>query len=156
MYTREELEAKSESELAAICGDLDPKFNPEMASVASMIELILDNPLGVVVKKKPPRARATKPKVEAAEPAIKVQVETKPKRKRLIIHNQEGTDSSPFVKVGVNGTMYQIARETEVTVPYEVIHVLENAVITRDERGPDGHMVERHARRFPFTVLGDA
>lgn len=83
-------------------------------------------------------------------------LQTREKKFRIIVHNQDGVDSSPFIKVGVNDVVYQIAREREVVVPEAVKHVLENAVITRYEDAPDGRSkVEVQARRFPFTVLGE-
>ena len=60
----------------------------------------------------------------------------------------------------VNGRAYQIERGKRVEVPFEVVHVLENAVINKtipveDERTglPNGHIV-RPMRRFPFQNLG--
>lgn len=80
-----------------------------------------------------------------------------PKRFKIIVHNQEGVENTAFVKVGVNGTMYQIKREVEVEVPEPVVNVLKEAVIDKYEPGPDGSGTALvKVRRFPFTVLGEA
>ena len=87
---------------------------------------------------------------------------TKPKSKnyRLIVQNQEGVDNTPYIVVGVNGKVWQIPRDTEVTVPESVVNTLREAVMTlleqqRDEQGRN-IVVERKAPRFPFHVLGEA
>ena len=156
MYTRDELELMSESELAKICVQVDAEFNSEMQSPASMVDFILGHPLAAVAKKAPAKARIRKAVAPEPERSDVPAKPVKSGRKRLIIHNQEGVEASPFVKVQVNGRMYQISREVEVEVPMEVVHVLENAVITTDTRDDRGNHTERHLRRFPFTVLGDA
>ena len=78
-------------------------------------------------------------------------------RVEIIVHS-DANDSSD-VKVGVNGRMYLIKRDTPVRVPKSVVNVLENAVETRLEpvgQRADGTVEyrERSARRFAFDVRG--
>jgi hypothetical protein len=80
-----------------------------------------------------------------------------PRRYKIIIHDQEGPDNTPFVKVSVQGVMTTIPRNTEVVVSHAIKHVLDNCEMTlfQFERGPDGsqRVVERNVRRFPFSVV---
>ena len=152
-YTQEELEAKSESQLAAIIKYMGIG-NPETMSSASMIDAILKNSIETVAEA-PAKKRRTKVEVAKAVKSAPVAKEPVIKKKRLIIHNQEGPEASTLVKVQVNGVMYTIPREKEVVVPEYVIGVLQNAVRTDYER-VNGAYEERHSRRFPFTILGDA
>ncbi len=78
-------------------------------------------------------------------------------RVRIVVHS-DANDSSD-VKVGFNGTMYQIKRDTEVEVPRAVYNILNDAVVTHMEPGgqnEDGSTKyrERSARRFAFDVRG--
>ena len=103
------------------------------------------------IKDTPKKTTRTRSKVQT-EPAV---VAKGPKKYRLIIHNQEGVDNTPFVKVqdGNAGVMYTIPRDVEVVVPEVVINILKDAVTTRYEPSGDT-MIMRSAPRFPFTVLG--
>lgn len=83
-------------------------------------------------------------------------------KERYAIIVEEGTESNSdkTITPQVNGRAYQIERGKRVEVPFEVVHVLENAVINKtiaveDERTglPNGHIV-RPMRRFPFQNLG--
>ena len=83
-------------------------------------------------------------------------------KERYAIIVEEGTEanSDKTITPQVNGRAYQIERGKRVEVPFEVVHVLENAVINKtiaveDERTglPNGHIV-RPMRRFPFQNLG--
>lgn len=146
--TREELELKPESELVEIAEQLGLSVNPDAATVASLVDAIeAELDAGAALPSAPKRAKKS---TSVATPAA-----PKATRKRIIVHNQEGVDASPFVKVQVNGVMFTLPREIEVSVPIEVINVLNDAVVTRLEQ-QGNVLVERHARRFPFTVLGDA
>lgn len=107
-----------------------------------IVEIVEDEIVEVAAK---PVAKASK-SVPKAPP--------KPKMFKIIIHNQEGPDASKFVKVQPNGIMYAIPREKEVVVPEIVVNVLNDAVVTRMEY-ENGALVERPARRHPFTVLGE-
>lgn len=103
------------------------------------------------IKDTPKKETRTRSKVRAEVAAV----DKGPKKYRLIIHNQEGVDNTPFVKVqdGNAGIMYTIPRDVEVVVPEVVISILRDAVTTRYEPS-GGTMIERSAPRFPFTVLG--
>jgi hypothetical protein len=71
----------------------------------------------------------------------------------LVIHKQEGPGGSDDVTVGVNGRVWQIKREHEVTVPAGVYHVLMDAVEKRyrmNEKGDD--FEESDVNRFPVSV----
>ena len=78
---------------------------------------------------------------------------------RIIMHNQEGNNGDQAVFVACNGMGYSIPRETPVIVPEPILKALEDAVETkyyREEQNGQfvGPMLERHVRRFPFSVLG--
>lgn len=142
MYTREELESKTETELGKIARSIDKTIRPENYSVQTLIELI------VGMQTTGAKRTRTRKKVEAVE-AVEAVKEKPVVKKRIIIHNQEGVNSSEYVKVQHNGTMYTIPRDVEVEVPEYVVGVLADAVMTDTK-------TDRNFRRFPFTVLGDA
>jgi hypothetical protein len=165
MYTNADLAAKSEAELGEIAQLLGLKLNIATSSKNDVITAILaeagadgddleeeveeieDDLEEEVVVAKAPKKRATK--------AATAPVKTASGKKRIIVHNQEGNDAGPFVKVGLNGVMYAIPRDVEVIVPDGVVGVLSNAIVTRTTQ--EGRQtVERSAPRHPFTVLGDA
>lgn len=104
----------------------------------------------------PPAEEATKP-TKAAKPAkaaIAKALATKgqPDRVKLTIFEQDGPSGGDDVTVSVNGTAYQIKRGVEVEVPYGVVHVLENAVITQFDPLKEGGVRERNVKRFNFSV----
>lgn len=143
-FTKSQLDKKSDAELAQIATDLGLDLSPESTSKAVYVASILQ------IQAEDARLNADASVVE--EPAA---VEAPQKKLRILVHNQEGVEATPFVKVQVNGTMYTLPREQEVTVPAEVVEVLNNAVVTRFvQEGRD--LVEKPARRFPYTVLGEA
>ena len=66
--------------------------------------------------------------------------------------NQEGVvGGTDDIFVGVNGRGYQIKREEEVELLEEVLHAVENAVITKTERDENGNEIERNIPRFSYT-----
>lgn len=78
------------------------------------------------------------------------------KKAVLVIDQVEGKPN--YETVGVNGKTYQIQRGVEVTVPWEVVHVLDNAIETRliQTTHPITGMIEttyqdRHA--IPYRVM---
>jgi len=77
-----------------------------------------------------------------------------PKRVKVRIHNQEGVvGGTADVFVGVNGRGYQIKREEDVELPVEVLHALDNAVMTVVERGDDGNEIQREIKRFAYSKV---
>lgn len=148
MHTKESLSTATEKELASIAKSLGILLQPDSTLKSEYITEILahseDASEDTVIEVAPPKPRA-KAKPEA----------TAPTKMRILINNQDGVDSSPFVKVCVNGEMTTIPRDIEAVVGIEVVHVLENAVITRFVQ-EGGQLVEKSARRFPFSVLGPA
>lgn len=136
MATKKDLSALPESDLISMGTDLGLKFDPALETKASMVDAILtaSNP------------EATEIPASAEEPEPRV---------RIIVHHQEGLEASKFVKVQINGTMYTLPRETELTVPESVLGVLNDAVQTVTVY-ENGKAEERNARRFPYTVLGPA
>jgi hypothetical protein len=178
MYTKQELTAMDEVELNRVANkvfnlevstDTTPKktiidmilaAQPEPEETAD--EVIEDEPVEAEesVEDEPVEAEevvvevAPAPKPKAAPKAKAAPAPDKPKMFKIIVHNQEGVDASKFVKVQPNGTMYAIPREQEVVVPEIVVNVLKDAVVTRMEY-ENGALVERSARRHPFTILGE-
>lgn len=144
MHTKEELDKATESKLADLAkAEFGIDATPNMTK-ADLVAAIL-------------QAQEDDAAPEGFEEAEAEEVPQAPLKKyRLIVHNQEGVDSSPFLKVGVNGTHFQIAREKEVVVPEPVIDVLKNAVIEKFEPVAGGGVEITQVRRIPFSVLGEA
>ena len=149
MFTKEELNAKKTTELAVIAEELGIQLVAENTTKPTYIKEILqaqeeDAALTIAAETEP------EPELEPEIKAPKAE-----KKFRISVSNQDGVENTPFVKVCVNGTMYAIPRETEVVVPESVIEVLNNAVTTRFiQEGRD--VVARSAKRFPFSILGEA
>ena len=70
-------------------------------------------------------------------------------RKTIVVHQGEGAAGRDDLMIGVNGVMFVIKRGKPVSVPVEVVHVLENAVTTTYE---NGEVVD--TPRFAFSVVG--
>jgi hypothetical protein len=146
IYSTKELASKSEKELAAIAEELGLVLNAESTGKNGYILEII--------------AAQEEDIKEVAEPIATIatnDVATLPKKVkkfRIIVANQEGPEETRFVKVQVNQEMFAIPREVEVVVPEYVVEVLNNAVVTRYvQEGLD--LVERKAKRFPFSILGE-
>lgn len=151
-YTEQQLNKLTESAVAKI---LETEFRlqvPAAATKAEMVQAVLaaqaeesqDSAIPAVIPPSPPIWTTST-------------VSSPNRRLRLIVHNQEGVENTPFVKVGVNGVMYQLPREKELEVPEAVVNVLRDAVIDKFEPGADGSGTQlTKVRRFPFTVLGEA
>ena len=145
--TRKDLAKKTESELLSLAtaSDIDV---PAGADKDEIIDLVLavdasSHAEDVIIASDPAKVKA------------KTSVPSGPKKYRVIVHNQDGVDSSKFISVQVNGYLNTIPREVEVVLSEEYVHVLENAVVDR-HMYEDGRLVIKPARRFPFTVLGPA
>lgn len=143
------LAGMTEMELAKMAQEMNIEVSPN----ATKQELIAS----ITLMEKAKTSQVESMSTAATTTATKVD---KPKKYRLIVQNQEGVDNTPYIVVGVNGKVWQIPRDTEVTVPEEVINTLREAVMTlleqqRDEQGRN-IVVERKAPRFPFHVLGEA
>ena len=147
MFTKEELNKKKNAELAVIAEELGIQLVAENTAKGTYITEILqaqedDAALTIAAEFEP-------------EPEPKIEAPKAEKKFRISVSNQDGVENTPFVKVCVNGTMYAIPRETEVVVPESVIEVLNNAVTTRFiQEGRE--VVARSAKRFPFSILGEA
>ena len=140
MYSRAQLNKLTSADLRALA---EKEFGLEVSEDTQRMDAIR----GVL------DAQEAKSLVEAGEeaPAPK-----KEKKFRIIIHNQEGAEGSSFIKIMVNGVMFQINREKEVTVPARVKEVLDNAIQTKFEPDENGDLQPRDVRRFAYTVLGPA
>lgn len=91
-------------------------------------------------------ANYNQPTIEVGEPqeAPKAFVAGEPdtrKRVRIIIPNQDGSGGKDAVPVGVNGKVALIKRGVEVDLPYEYLHVLENAKKVQFDKGPNGEPI---------------
>lgn len=146
MHTKEELDKKTESKLVDLAKaefGIDAAPNMTKADiVAAILQAQEDD--------------AAPAGFEEAELEAEEAPRAPAKKYRLIVHNQEGVDSSPFLKVGINGNHYQITREKEVVVPESVIAVLKDAVIEKFEPVAGGGVDITQVRRIPFSVLGEA
>ena len=78
---------------------------------------------------------------------------TKPSRVNVIFHNQEGDLGKTDIFVSVNGYAYQIKRNEPVSLPPEVIEVIDNAVVTHVER-VNGVDETRDLQRFTYSLAG--
>jgi phosphotransferase system IIB component len=136
------LKKLNEAALAEIARGLELSIDPTKMSKAELIAAIekVEQPHEEIEENQENEAPAPK------------RVKREPKRYKIIVHNQEGVDNTPFIKVGVNGVMYQITREKEVIVNEGVKHVLDTAIMTVF-RQEGRQMVAQDVRRFPYTVL---
>lgn len=75
-------------------------------------------------------------------------------RRWITVHEGAGDDGKLPVSVQVKGVAYQIPRGVRVPAPVEVIHVLNNAVVTHYQSRPGGQTEERNVPRFPFSDHG--
>lgn len=148
--TKSELNKMNEAALAELAERLGLEVNPGTATKKFLIESI--------ETKLAEQSRVEEEDNEENEELVLEEGVTPqpkkpaaPKRYKIMIHAQE-SDPSPFIKVSINGKMYQIYRDQEVVVPEEVKHVLDNAVMTVFQR-VGNVMEERNVRRYPFSVL---
>lgn len=72
----------------------------------------------------------------------------------VTIFEQEGDAGREDVFIGINGVGYQIKRGSRVSLPVEVVHVLDNSVQTIYESQPNGDTRTRQLKRFNYTVHG--
>jgi ornithine carbamoyltransferase len=72
-------------------------------------------------------------------------------RSKVSFHNTSDETGDIFVQL--NGVAYQIKREEEVSLPNEVLGVIDDAVITRFERDEKGGELTRDIKRFPYTKV---
>jgi hypothetical protein len=142
-YLSSDLNSKTEKDLQKILTELDVEFDENKATKSDLIFSILDA-----------QAIQHTELMEEIETAP-IAKPTKAKRFQIILSNQEGVEQTPFVKVQVNGEMFAIPREVEVSVPDYVIEVLEHAIVTRYAQVGD-EMIEQKSRRFPFQILGES
>jgi hypothetical protein len=157
--TPKELSRMNEAALASIAADYGVAVSADSMTKKQMIDLIIP----AIERQSRIEAEENEENEDLilAEPVPeapkKVEKTDKSKRYKIIIHDQEGPDNTPFVKVSVQGVMTTIPRNTEVVVGHAIKHVLDNATMTlfQFERGPDGtqRVVERNVRRFPFSVV---
>ena len=150
-YLSTELKIKSETELAEIAEELGLQLNATKTNKNDYIFAILDvQESDAAIAAELLAQEAIVEEVEEVEETPKAA-----KRIRIIVANQEGPEQTAFVKVQVNGEMFAIPREVEVSVPSYVVEVLEHAIVTRYTQVGD-EMIEQKARRFPFQILGPA
>lgn len=98
----------------------------------------------------------TNPVIDEKPATPKKRASRKPKSDRIKVrfHNQEGVPGgTDDIFVGVNGRGYQIQREKDVELPKSVLHVIDNAVITKTERDADGNEVNRDIQRFTYSKV---
>ena len=72
-------------------------------------------------------------------------------RSKVSFHNTSDETGDIFVQL--NGVAYQIKREEEVSLPNEVLGVIDDAIITRFERNDKGEEITRDIKRFPYTKV---
>jgi len=141
-YLSSELASKTEKDLQKIIEDLEVEINLNKATKPDLIMAILDAQTVKHIE--------LEEELKEEAPAT----EAKEKRFRIIMSNQEGVEQTAFVKVQVNGVMYALPREVEVSVPESVIGVLNNAIVTRYTQVGD-ELIEQKARRFPFQIISE-
>ena len=74
------------------------------------------------------------------------------KKVDITIHNGDGDSGKLPVDVGVNGYLWRIKRNMRVTVPIEVVGVLQNAVQAQYSKGEKNAEIKSEVPRFPMTV----
>lgn len=90
---------------------------------------------------------------EVSKPAKRAAAKAPPAdgRKMVTIHPGNESDGMAPVKIGVNGDMMLVPRNTPCPLPDEAIEVLRNAVFT-EYREVNGEYQPYHRQRFSFTV----
>jgi len=141
-YLSSELSSKTEKDLQKILEDLDVEIDINKATKPDLIFAILD-------------AQAIQFTEDAEAFNVEEPVAAKVKRYQTIVSNQEGVEQTDFVKVQVNGNVFVIPREVEVSLPDYVVEVLTNAIITRFVQVGE-ELIEQKSRRFPFQILGES
>lgn len=148
----------SEAELEQKAAELGVDFTPGALNKRQLISLIeaIPEPVEEVEDREeleaaPAIVFADDPE-PAPEPKAKRAKKDDPKtwRYRIVVHNQEGVENTPFVKVGVNGRLIQINREQEVEIGADYMEALNNAVI---EMPAIGDNPARKTMRFPVSVI---
>jgi len=93
---------------------------------------------------------ATTPKKSTSKAAA---ADTSP-RVDITIHEQAG--GSPYCDITVNGYTRRIKRGQRVSIPEELLGVLDTAIITVSEPDPDNPAlrIDRDVPRFPYTNHG--
>lgn len=150
MHTKQALSGKTEAALAELAMDLGLELDTAKMAKKDVIEAIL--------KAEADDAYSAGVTVETTEDDEVIAKETKRRNSKykVILHNQEGVNNTPFVKVGVNGILTAIPREVEVVISHEIKHVLDSAVESHyDQTTVNGVKVvaERLVRRFPYTLV---
>ena len=74
-----------------------------------------------------------------------------PGRRTVTIHAGAESDGASAVKIGVNGEIILVPRNTPCDLPEEYIEVLRNAVII-EWRDMDGEMKPFERQRYSFTI----
>lgn len=75
------------------------------------------------------------------------------KRRAVTIHPTPDDNGNDAVFVGVNGTGFQIPRNTPCSVPEEVLEVLQTSMVTLYQPDAAGKEVTaRTVQRYPFSV----
>lgn len=129
----------TESQLEAKATEIGAAFAPGALSKKQLIDLIENFVPGEVEE----------PEVEEPEPEV-VEDPSRKWRYKIVVHNQDGVENTPFIKVGVNGRFIQIMREQECVIDSDYMHALNNAVI---EMPAHGDQPARKTARFPVSVL---
>lgn len=146
VYSRAELESKTDSELQQIAMLLGLPLTAESATTNDYIEAIMEyrprNSTGESGKRTPGLSKDKPVKAKASSGRV-----------RIIVHNTDSQDTAKFIKPMINGVMYSIPKEVAVDVPVEVLSVLDTAVMTA-MRQVDGEMISTEVRRYPYTNLG--
>jgi hypothetical protein len=62
-----------------------------------------------------------------------------------------GTENGVFV--GINGTVYGYKFDEEVSVPVEVLEVINRAIITKYTQDKQGNMIPSNVQRYPYQVI---
>ena len=138
-YNKKQLQGLTETELAAIAADLKIEImSPDSISSKDLIDMILT------------KQNQDEPQLDVAQKHAKSVSDKGTKKVRIIVHNQEGPENTPHVKVGVNDYFAIIPREVEVAVPEFAVEALQAKYTAYDSEGGNPRSVRRH----PISVLG--
>lgn len=95
--------------------------------------------------------KAAKEVKSEAKPSAKAEKSDGQKFFNVVVHPGQDALGELAAEITVNGTLYQLPRGVSCKVPYAVLHVLENAVITSYKM--DGlDYVEKSTPRFAFSA----
>lgn len=91
----------------------------------------------------------TEEQVTVETPASK-----KSKTVKVIFDEVDGTESNDLL-IGLNGKLFQIKRGVEVTIPRDLLNVVNESVYTKLRYDKDGNSYYKEVPRITYRIVGE-